>query len=76
MDYKSDIAKYTQASINDKAVDAGRVFVTLGQAVAGSTQDVSHGTPGVVILDGVRAGDMAGLRQWDEMPRTLLTSKR
>ena len=45
---------------NDKAVDAGRVFVTLGQAVAGSTQDVSHGTPGVVIIDGVRAGDMAG----------------
>ncbi len=45
---------------NDKAVDAGRVFVTLGQAVAGSTQDASHGTPDVIIIDGVRSGDMAG----------------
>ena len=45
---------------NDKAVDAGRVFVTLGHAVAGSSQDMSHGTPDVVIIDGVRAGDMAG----------------
>lgn len=45
---------------NDKAVDAGRVFVTIGQAAAGSTQDVSHGTPDVIVIDGVRAGDMAG----------------
>lgn len=46
---------------DDKAVDAGRVFVTLGQALAGSVQDVSHGTPDVIIIDGVHAGDMAGL---------------
>ena len=45
---------------NDKAVDAGRVFVTMGVAVAGSSQDVSHGTPDALTIDGVHAGDMAG----------------
>lgn len=45
---------------NDKATDAGRIFVTLGQAAAGSAQDMSHGTPDAVTIDGVRAGDMAG----------------
>ncbi len=45
---------------NDKAVDAGRVYVTLGAPLAASVTGVAHGTPGVVIIDGVSAGDMAG----------------
>ena len=45
---------------NDKAVDAGRIFVTLGAAAPGSVQDVAHGTPGVFVIDGAHAGDMAG----------------
>ena len=45
---------------DDKAVDAGRVFVALGAAVPGSSQDAAHGTQGVMIIDGVKAGDMAG----------------
>lgn len=45
---------------DDKAADAGRVFITIGHAAAGSSQDVSHGTPEVIIIDGVKAGDKAG----------------
>ena len=48
------------AGSNDKAVDAGRVLVTIGTGAAGTAVDVSHGTPDVWIIDGVRAGDMAG----------------
>lgn len=44
---------------NDKAVDAGRVFVELGGQVAGTTTDAAHGTESYII-DGVQAGDMAG----------------
>lgn len=45
---------------NDKAVDAGRVMVTLGAGVPGTAVDMSHGTPTTWIIDGVLAGDMAG----------------
>jgi Ca2+-binding RTX toxin-like protein len=45
---------------NDKAADAGRVFVTLGAPVGGTIVDVAHGTPDVIVIDGVKAGDMAG----------------
>jgi Ca2+-binding RTX toxin-like protein len=45
---------------DDKAVDAGRIFVTSGAPLAGSTVDLAHAPPAVWIIDGVRAGDMAG----------------
>ena len=48
------------AGSDDKAVDAGRVFVTLGAALPGSAVSAAHGTPEAWIIDGVRAGDMAG----------------
>lgn len=45
---------------DDKAVDAGRVFVSLGAALPGSTLDLSHSSADVYVIDGVAAGDMAG----------------
>ena len=45
---------------NDKAVDAGRVLIKLGAPLPGTVIDAAHGTPAVIIIDGVSAGDMAG----------------
>ena len=44
---------------DDKAIDAGRVFIHLGQATGG-TSTVLTGTATDVIIDGVNAGDQAG----------------
>ena len=44
---------------DDKAVDAGRVFVQLAPAIGGSTVQMGD-TLGEIIIDGVKAGDRAG----------------
>ena len=45
---------------NDKTVDVGRVFVTLGASLPERLFDMSHPDPGVFTIDRVKAGDMAG----------------
>lgn len=44
---------------NDKAVDAGRIFVHLGAATPGTTATIADSTT-TIIIDGVNAGDRAG----------------
>ena len=51
------------AGDDDKAAEAGRIFVMLGNPAAGASVGLSTGVPGSVtswIIDGVSAGDMAG----------------
>jgi len=48
------------AGDDDKAVDAGRIFVTLSSFAAGTTHGIADALPGSLIIDGVNAGDMAG----------------
>ncbi|HRX35727.1 MAG TPA: FG-GAP-like repeat-containing protein, partial [Aestuariivirga sp.] len=44
---------------DDKAVDAGRVYITFGQAAGGTTTTLGDSLT-EIIVDGVRAGDRAG----------------
>ena len=44
---------------NDKAIDAGRIFVHLGAATPGVTAMIADSTT-TIIIDGVNAGDRAG----------------
>ncbi len=48
------------AGDDDKAADAGRIFVTLSSFAPGTTHGIADALPGSLILDGVAAGDMAG----------------
>ena len=45
---------------DDKAADAGRIFVTLSNFAPGLTHGLADALPGGMIIDGVFAGDMAG----------------
>ena len=44
------------AGDDDKAVDAGRIFVTLSSFAAGTTHGIADALPGSLIIDGVNAG--------------------
>jgi Ca2+-binding RTX toxin-like protein len=45
---------------DDKALDAGRIFVTLSNFAAGSSSGLADVATGSFIIDGVNAGDQAG----------------
>ena len=45
---------------DDKALDAGRIFVTLSIFAAGSSSGLADVATGSFIIDGVNAGDQAG----------------
>jgi Ca2+-binding RTX toxin-like protein len=45
---------------DDKAVDAGRIFVAFGSATGGTTNALASAALPEIIIDGVTAGDLAG----------------
>lgn len=48
------------AGDDDKAVNAGRIFVTFAAFAPGSTNVVTDALPGGMMIDGIAAGDLAG----------------
>ena len=58
-DGRADLIVGTPGS-NDKAVDAGRIFVAIGAIGAARQVDVSHATEATLVIDGVANGDMSG----------------
>lgn len=45
---------------DDKAPQAGRIFVSLGAPIAGNSGILGAGSAGTITIDGVHAGDLAG----------------